>query len=189
MELMTVPRDDVNDALGEYRAYLETLTFIQVGPRLRQEFDLSDIIQITLWEAYRDWDRIPRDEPGRKRWLRRMFINNLLDEIKKIRRHPPKVSLEQLLKDAEESSCRLQGWLEAEDTPPGNRVAKQEEALRLLDALSKLDPRRRDALILQKYHGWTLAQIAEHLGCTGGAVAGLLRRGLKELRELVPDME
>jgi RNA polymerase sigma-70 factor (ECF subfamily) len=178
-----------NQALGEYRAYLETLTFIQVGPRLRQEFDLSDIIQITLLEAYRDRDRIPRDELGRKRWLRKMFVNNLLDEIKKIRRRPVKVSLEQLLKDAEESSCRLQGWLEAEDTPPGKRVAKQEEALRLLDALAKLDPRRRDALILQKYHGWTLAQIAKHLDCTSGAVAGLLRRGLKELRELVPDME
>jgi RNA polymerase sigma factor (sigma-70 family) len=68
-------------------------------------------------------------------------------------------------------------------------MVKQEEALRLLDALSKLDPRQREALILQKYHGWKLEQIAEHLGCTTGAVAGLHARALKKLRKLLPDME
>ena len=59
------------------------------------------------------------------------------------------------------------------------------EALRLLEALAKLDVRQREALILQQYHGWKLAQIAEHLGCTSGAVAGLHARGLKRLRQFL----
>jgi RNA polymerase sigma-70 factor (ECF subfamily) len=99
------------------------------------------------------------------------------------------VSLEELTGAADESSCRLRDWLAAEDTSPSDRLAEQEQALRLLEALSKLDPRQREALILQKYHGWKLSQIAEHLGCTKGVVAGLHARGLKELRELLPDME
>ena len=33
--------------------------------------------------------------------------------------------------------------------------------------------------------GWTLARIGEHLGRTPEAVAGLLKRGLKRLRELL----
>jgi DNA-directed RNA polymerase specialized sigma24 family protein len=68
----------------------------------------------------------------------------------------------------------------------------------LLEALDEADRNRRlrrmlmnnllEPLILQKYHGWTQAQIAAHLGCTAGAVAGLHVRGLKRLRELLPDL-
>jgi nucleotidyltransferase/DNA polymerase involved in DNA repair len=44
----------------------------------------------------------------------------------------------------------------------------------------------RQALILQKWHGWKLAEIAEQLQCTPKAVAGLLARGLARLNKLVP---
>jgi RNA polymerase sigma factor (sigma-70 family) len=72
---------------------------------------------------------------------------------------------------------------------PSDKLIKQEEALRVLEALAQLPPRQRDALILQQYHGWKLVQIAEHLGCTANAVAGLHARGLAKLRELLSDME
>jgi RNA polymerase sigma-70 factor (ECF subfamily) len=183
--------DAVNQALEEFRAYLETLTFIQIHPRLRSKFGLSDVIQNTLLEACRDLERIQAlDAADRKRWLRRMLVNNLLEEIDRWRTGRRDVRLEQSLRTAsDESSCRLQSWLAVEDSSPSERLGRQEDALRLLEALSKLDVRQREALILQKYHGWTLAQIAAHLGCTVGAVAGLHARGLKELRKHLPDME
>jgi RNA polymerase sigma-70 factor (subfamily 1) len=183
--------DAVNQALGEFRAYLETLTLIHIDPRLRSKFGMSDVIQITLLEACRDLERIQAlDAEGRKRWLRRMLVNNLLEEIERWRAGRRDVAREQPLDAAaSESSCRLQSWLAAEDSSPGERMARQEEGLRLLEALSKLDPRQREALILQKYHGWTLAQIAGHMGCTAGAVAGLHARGLERLRLLLPDLE
>jgi RNA polymerase sigma-70 factor (subfamily 1) len=186
---MTCKPDAVNQAVGEYRAYLETLTCIQIDPRLRSKFGMSDIVQQTLIEAVPDLERIQAlDEAGRRRWLRRMLVNNLLQEIDKWSAQARDPRREQSLEAAaSESSCRLQSWLAAEDTSPSERLAEQEEALRLLEALSKLDPRQREALILQKYHGWTLAQIAEHLGCTVGAVAGLHAHGLKKLRKHLPD--
>jgi RNA polymerase sigma-70 factor (ECF subfamily) len=182
--------DATNQALEEFRVYLETLSFIQIAPGLRAKFGLSDVIQNTLLEAYRDLERIQAlDADARKRWLRRMLVNNLLQEIERWRAKQRDPHREQSLDAAAaESSCRLQNWLAVEDTTPSKQMAKQEEALRLLEALSKLDPRQREALILQKYHGWKLEQIAEHLGCTTGAVAGLHARGLKKLRKLLPDM-
>jgi RNA polymerase sigma-70 factor (ECF subfamily) len=66
-------------------------------------------------------------------------------------------------------------------------LLKQEGALRLAEALAQLPERQRDAIILQKFHGWKLAEIAEHLECTTGVVAGLQARGLARLRQLVPD--
>jgi RNA polymerase sigma-70 factor (ECF subfamily) len=188
---MSWASDAVNQALEEFRAYLETLAFIQIDPRLRSKFGFSDVIQNTLVEAYRDLERIQSlDDASRKRWLRRMLMNNLLEEIERWRTGRRDVRLEQPLEvAAEESSCRLRDWIIAEDSSPGERAERQEERLRLLEALAKLDPRQREALILQQYHGWTLAQIAEHLGCTAGAVAGLHARGLKALSKHLPGLE
>jgi RNA polymerase sigma-70 factor (subfamily 1) len=182
--------DAVNQALEEFRAYLETLTFIQIDPRLRCKFGMSDVIQNTLLEAYRCLEDIKAlDAAGRKRWLRRMLVNNLLEEIARWRAHKRDYRLEQSSEAAaDESSCRLQNWLAVEDTTPSERLVHQEEALRLLEALSKLEARQREALILQKYHGWKLDQIAEHLGSTIGAVAGLHASGLKKLRKHLADM-
>lgn len=183
--------DTCNQLMEEFRAYLETLTFIQIDPRLRSKFSVSDIIQNTLLEAWRELKRIETlDDDGRKRWLRKMLVNNLLEEIARWRTRGRDVRLEQSLEAAAaESSCRLQSWLAIEDSSPSEQAMRKEKSLRLLEALSKLDARQREALILQKYHGWTLAQIAEHLGCTTGTVAGLHARGLKELRQLLPEME
>jgi RNA polymerase sigma-70 factor (ECF subfamily) len=188
---MPVHPDATNQALEEFRAYLETLTLLQIDPRLRSKFSMSDIVQNTLVEAWRDLGRIQALDAGdRKRWLRRMLLNNLLQEIDRWRAQRRDPRLEQPLEAAAaDSSCRVRNWLAVEDTTPSERMMQQEEALRLLEALSKLDPRQREALILQKYHGLKLEQIAEHLGCTIGVVAGLHARGLKELRKLLPDME
>jgi RNA polymerase sigma-70 factor (subfamily 1) len=183
--------DAVNKALEEYRAYLETLTFIHIDPRLRSEFSMSDIIQKTLVEAWRDLARIESLDPyGRKSWLRTMLVRNLIETIKhfraKKRDHRLKQSLDAAL---EESSCRLKDWLAAEESSPGKRLSDKEDGLRLLEALSQLAPRQREALILHKYHGLKLTEIAEHMGCTTGAVAGLHARGLKALRDLLPEMD
>jgi RNA polymerase sigma factor (sigma-70 family) len=185
---MTVSCDDDNEVLGQYRAYLETLKAIYVNPSLHRYFGMSDIIQNTMLEVMRDLPRIKSmDDAGRKRWLRTMFDNNLKDEIRKIPAQTI-VSLDALTGAAGESWRGLKE-LVAEGTSPSERLANIEVGQRLLEALSKLDPRQREALVLQKYHGWKLAEIAEHMGCTMGVVAGLHARGLKKLREFLPEME
>jgi RNA polymerase sigma-70 factor (subfamily 1) len=182
--------DTCNQFLGEFRDYLETLTFIYIDPRLRSEFSMSDIIQNTLFEAWRELERIEGlDDDGRKRWLRKMLMNNLLEEIERRRAGKRDFRRKQSLDAAfEESSCRLKAGLAAEDTSPCGRLVAEEERQCLLEALSKLDPRQREALILQKYHGRTLAEIAGHMGCTIGAVAGLHARGLKNLHKFLTAM-
>jgi RNA polymerase sigma-70 factor (ECF subfamily) len=185
--------DSTNHTLEEYRKYLETLTYIKVSPRLFRAFGISDIISQTLWEAYRRLDQLREmDEEGKKRYLRRMLINNLLDEIRK---DPPfgLVSLAEVNHDAAASSCRLQDWLASEEPSPSEQAASTEAALglrlRLLDAFSRLPDRQREALILQRYHGWKLKEIAEHMNCTIKAVAGLHANGLKNLKKLLSESE
>jgi RNA polymerase sigma-70 factor, ECF subfamily len=185
------PPTDANGPLERFRAYLETLKSIQLDPRLRSRFGLSDVIQITLLKAYRALERITAlDEEGQKRWLRRMLLNTLRDEIARNRAARRDVALEQSLEAAvEASSFRVNEWLAVEDTSPSERLIEQEEGLRLLEALAQLPERKREAIILQRWHGWKLADIAAHLGCTTGAVAGLHAHGLAKLKELLPEME
>jgi RNA polymerase sigma factor (sigma-70 family) len=58
----------------------------------------------------------------------------------------------------------------------------QERAVRLAEALGRLPEAQREAIVLQTWHQCTLAEIAERMGRTRAAVAGLLKRGLSQLR-------
>jgi RNA polymerase sigma-70 factor (subfamily 1) len=181
----------VNKALEMFRGYLETLTFIQIDPRLRGKFGWSDVIQGTLIEASRTLERIEAMDPeDQKRLLRHMLVNNLRDEIDRWRTEGRNVGREQSLDEAaDQSSCRLRDWIIAEESTAREKLIEEERKLRVLAALSELPEREREALTLQQYHGWKLAQIAEHLGCTTNAVAGLQAHGRARLRELLGDLE
>ena len=187
---MATPPELPDLALERYRAYLECLTYIQVDPRLWRRFGWSDIVNHTLLEAHRERHVLEAlEEADRNRRLRRMLMNNLLERIEheraQARDYRREVPMDEALTG---TSVNLQRWL-ADDAPGPDRQAQaRERGARLAHALTQLPERERDALILQKYHGWTQAQIAEHLGCTAGAVAGLHVRGLKRLRELLPDL-
>jgi RNA polymerase sigma-70 factor (ECF subfamily) len=181
--------ESTDHILERYRAYLDCLTYIQVDPRLWRRFGWSDVVNHTLLEAYRDLAKLQGlDQPARNRRLRRMLLNNLLERIEHERAERRDYRREASLDEAlTGSSYNLQKWLAADTEGPEGRADAVERGAMLADALAKLPQREREALILQKYHGWGLAQIAEHLGCTTGAVAGLHARGLKRLRELLTD--
>ncbi len=46
-----------------------------------------------------------------------------------------------------------------------------------------LPERQYQAIVLKHICGWRVAEIADVLGCTPPAVAGLLQHGLKRMRE------
>jgi RNA polymerase sigma-70 factor (subfamily 1) len=188
---MPASTDRANRDLQRFQAYLETLTFLQIDPRLRGKFGWSDIIQKTLFEASQTLERIEAmDAEDQKRWLRRMLLNNLRDEIDHWRTQGRDVRREQSLHEAaEKSSCRLGDSIAAEESTPSAKLIKREQELRVLEALVQLPQRWREAVILKQYHDWKLAEIAKYLGCTANAAAGLHARGLAKLKELLADLE
>jgi RNA polymerase sigma-70 factor (sigma-E family) len=64
-------------------------------------------------------------------------------------------------------------------------VAAEPEHDEMWDALAKLPPRRRAALVLRYYLDLSEADIAEALGCRPGTVKSLTHRALAELRSVL----
>jgi RNA polymerase sigma factor (sigma-70 family) len=64
-----------------------------------------------------------------------------------------------------------------------HKAIRHEELLRLAEALEALPAEQRHAVELKHLTGWRLDAISEQMGRTKQSVAGLLRRGMKELRE------
>ena len=81
------------------------------------------------------------------------------------------------------SSARAEAGLAAEQSSPSERAERREEAARLAEALEGLAEVTREVVMLRHFHGWALADIARHVGRSAPAVAGLLHRGLAQLRE------
>jgi RNA polymerase sigma-70 factor (ECF subfamily) len=170
-------------ALNQYREYLRILASQQAALRLQGKVDLSGIVQETLWEAHQELQGGCHVDAGKRLpWLRRILSNNLADAVRRMAADKRNVGREVSLQQSiEQSSLRLEAWLACED-PPERRLEREERVLHLVEVLGKLPDAQREALMLHYWTGWTLAQIAEHIGRSREAVAGLIKRGLRQLR-------
>jgi RNA polymerase sigma-70 factor (ECF subfamily) len=178
-----------DQALERYRAYLRLLARLHLDPRLAGKLDPSDIVQQTLLQAWQGLEHFRgKSEPELAAWLRQILARNLAMAVRDFSRDKRDVVREQSLEAAlAASSSQLEVWLAAEQSSPSQQAERQEQALRLAEALERLPEGQREALVLQHWQGWSLAQIGEHLGKSVEAVAGLIKRGLKQLRLLLQE--
>jgi RNA polymerase sigma-70 factor (ECF subfamily) len=175
---------DPSQALEPFRSYLEVLARVHLDARLRGKLDPADVVQQALLRAHAAWPQMKHPEPpALAAWLRRILARTLADVVKHYERDKRAVDLEQSLgADLDRSASGMAGWLAADQTSPSQAAVRNEELLRLADALAALPEPQREVVVLKHLRGWTLQRIGEHLGRTVPAVASLLRRGLEELR-------
>jgi RNA polymerase sigma-70 factor (ECF subfamily) len=86
-----------------------------------------------------------------------------------------------------DSSSKLESLLAAPQSSPSQR-ARQEQLVRLADALAQLPEDQREAVVRKHLQGDTVAAIAQGMGRSETAVGGLLRRGMARLRELLKEV-
>jgi RNA polymerase sigma-70 factor (ECF subfamily) len=175
--------------LERFREYLRLLARLQLDPRWQAKLDPSDVVQQTLLQAYQARDQFRgRGAAERAGWLRQILARVLANTVRDLGRAKRDANRERSLEAAlENSSARLEAWLAAEQSSPSESVERQERLLRLADALAQLSPDQREAVTLHHLQGWTLAELAKHFGRSEAAVAGLLHRGFKRLRELLQE--
>lgn len=167
-------------------AWLRLLARAQLDPSLADRIDVSGVVQQTLLEAIQ-----PASESSEKQQqitpalLRTVLAHNLTDALRRLRADKRDIRREVSLEAAlSASSLRLEGWLAADQTSPSERLIQAERAMELARQMEMLPEAQRDAILLQYWHGWSMAEIAEHLGKSTVAVAGLIQRAMSSLRHV-----
>jgi RNA polymerase sigma-70 factor, ECF subfamily len=183
--------DEATAELGRFRPYLQMLARMEFDEALRAKLDASDVVQQTLLEAHQSMgDFRGKSDPEKAAWLRRILTRNLADELRKFRRLKRDVRMEASLQAAlNESTARLEKWLAIEDVSPSDDAIANEQLVALATALMQLPEDQRKAVELHHLQSLPSAAIAQRMGRTEIAVAGLLRRGLKRLREIFREDE
>jgi RNA polymerase sigma-70 factor (ECF subfamily) len=184
---MTEPTAGTDAFFPSARDYLRVLAAVGLDPRLRGKLDASDVVQQTLLEAHRDWHQFRGRSVGeRYAWLRQVLARNLQNALRDYTRGKRDVNREVVPDPAvEASSVRLESWVRSGQTTPGTLAQREEEAARVAVAVAALPDRQREVVLLRHWHGLAVAEIAAQMETTTEAVAGLLYRGMKALKEVL----
>ncbi|MFM7057314.1 MAG: sigma-70 family RNA polymerase sigma factor [Planctomycetota bacterium] len=183
------PTELLSQLSDRYRGYLWALAYAGLGAGFRNQLDPADIVQAALTRAIESLDQLRSpDERSMLAWLRQILAAVLVDEYRRLHRDRRDIAREQqdIVAGIDNSAAGLEAWLAADQTSPSRAAARNEQLLRLADALLELPEDQREAVVLKYLRGRDLPQIAQTLGRSVPSVAGLLRRGLARLRELLP---
>jgi RNA polymerase sigma-70 factor (ECF subfamily) len=176
-------RDVRAKPLEQFREFLCGLARGRFPARLRGKLDPSDVVQQTLLEAHGRRDQFRGGTDGEcAAWLRLMLLHNLADAGRRFRQAGRDLDRERPLTPGSSASAPGPGDVPAEQPSPSQQAARAEQAARLAQELTALPGAQRQAVVLHYWEGASLAEIAREMHRTPAAVAGLLKRGLKQLR-------
>lgn len=155
--------------------------------RLWSKVDPSDIVQQTLLKAYQKIGQFRgKSEEELAAWLRTILANVVSTFATGRRNLAQERSLECAV---EQSSARLEAWLAANQSSPSESVVRHERLLQISEAFARLPEDQRTAVELKHLQGYSVEAIGRRMGRSKSAVGGLLRRGLKTLREAMAASE
>src|SRR5262245_31563068 len=170
-----------------YRHYLRVLAQAQLGRYLQAKCDPSDLVQQTLLEAHRDFERFTgQREAELLGWLRQVLAHNLFNEARRFaaqqRNTAREVSLEQVQTGIDQSSAALGRCLAAETPTPSQLAARREAAVQLADTIARLPADYQMVLLLRVFEGLSAEEVGERMNRSAGAVRMLQLRALTALR-------
>jgi RNA polymerase sigma-70 factor (ECF subfamily) len=180
-------RDDrraLERLLTHYGPFLRLIAEQSIGPALRRREDASDIVQRTLVEAAADIGRFQgRTEPEFSAWIRQILRRNVANLVRDHHAGKRDIRRERYTDDGESSASISWRMPAAKGPSPSMRLIKAEAALGLARSLEQLPDDQRRAVVMRHLEGCSLAEIAEAMQKSPAAVAGLIRRGVRSLRD------
>jgi RNA polymerase sigma-70 factor, ECF subfamily len=187
--LLERARNGDAEAMGllfeRYQPYLYLLAQRRLSPRIRTRVDPSDIVQQTLLEAQRDLTSFRGGaEEELLAWMRGILQHNVQQTVERHWQAKKRsVQQERSLNEPLDGGQELHKLLAAEQSSPSQRAMRGEASVQLAWAICKLPEDQREAVRLRHLEGYSLKQLAETMGRSEVAVAGLIKRGLQGLRE------
>ena len=179
--LLEEARKGDDDALGQLIENCRPLLRARAMQTLAQvqgRIDPSDVIQMTWWSAFRAFPKFEGDIDAFVGWLCRIHDRNLHDVVRD--QHAEKRAIK---REVAASAVFPEALMKA--TSPSQHLAKMEQQELLKRHVDSLPVAQREAVRLRYFEGMAIDEIVNKLGRSDTAVAGLLKRGLSKLRELM----
>ena len=162
-----------NQAAGLYR-----LAYGRLGNRQ----DAEDVLQETFLKAYRSIGTF-QDGSNAQAWISTILVNTIRDHIRRLRRQPAAVSLE----EASDSDASL--LEDAQTSGPEQTLIDSEIVPALQRALQSLPDAFLMPVLLRDLHDLSYARIAQVLDVPMGTVMSRLSRGRQMLRDRLKESE
>lgn len=170
-----------------YRSYLRLVAARRLPKLLVKRADASDIVQQTLVDAVRGLPGFRGEtEAELTAWMMRLLERNLLQNTRSNLAAIRDVRRESQEKSPSGSAQLVWHEISGEGTCPQSSVFRGEAALLLAEAIEQLPDEQRQAVQLRYLEQRSLESIAAEMEKTTAAVAGLIARGVKGLRRLLP---
>lgn len=149
---------------------------------LAARVDASDVVQQTLLSVFRNFEQFDGSDSAQfLAWIRKIHERNVQDVV----RDHTQAARRAL--GREQSPPDEATLPEPVAASPSQRAMQGEAAVRLARAVERLPDDQREAVRLRHLEGRTLADMARQLERSEQAVAGLVKRGLKNLRKQLDD--
>ena len=172
------------DDLQRFRPFLRALAEEQLYSGLRPKLDPSDLVQQTMLQAVESQSQFRgTTDAAKASWLRSILKNVMAGFGRHFHRDRRNVSKEQAM-GIGGSSQSGQGFEIAGDfSSPSQQLRQSEDRQKLQELMGHLTHDQQQALVMRYWHDLSLEEIGQKMNKSPDAVAGLLYRGMKVLRE------
>jgi RNA polymerase sigma-70 factor (ECF subfamily) len=174
-------REAIDQLIASYRDYLLLVANQSVGRQLQRKVAPSDLVQSACLQAHQHI----KDFQGKTQaellaWLRTILHNELLQTHRQFK--TDKRDLER-----EQSGSALDFWQEQDKLrTPSTEAILNEEAEQLREALLRLSPDHRQAILLRNWERLPFEEIGQRMGRTTDAAKKLWSRAVQQLRVHLP---
>jgi RNA polymerase sigma-70 factor, ECF subfamily len=173
-------QDAFSRLFKKYRLRLAVLADYKLGPSLRRDADVDDVLQETLLRAYRNIQQFEYQSPGSfMSWLARIADHVIVDMARAQNRQ--KRAGEHVRFRSESNP----GGPEPAHYETPSRIFSENESLgEFAETLSRLPEDYRRVILLAKVEGLTTSEVAKRLEKSNEATSLLLHRAIKRLQSL-----
>jgi RNA polymerase sigma-70 factor, ECF subfamily len=173
------------------RSYLGFVARSQIETWLRRKVDTSDLVQETMLEAYRDFDRFEgRSEQQWLAWLRKILAHNAADFVRRYGGTAKRAAAHEVpFRDPDDSLSRGAPEPAADQPTPSQEFLQLDTELRMTAALSEMPPDYQEVVVLRNLQRLPFNEVAERMGRSRPAVQMLWMRAIRKLQEALEEDE
>ncbi len=172
------------------RSYLQIVARSQVESSLRAKVDASDLVQETLLEAFRDFERFGgNSEQEWLAWMKRILAHNAADFIRRYRGTAKRQARREVpIRGPQESTIvRTAPEPAAPCATPSQEFLRIDDELRVTSALAQLPGDYQEVIVLRNLERLPFNEVAERMERSRPAVQMLWMRAIKKLHEVLGD--